>query len=368
MSYKQKVQLREEATRTAVDRFNEVFNRHDIDALAALVTTKPFATLSALLGIAGTCLALASLSVARPALSQSSGSQGSWSTKASLLTPRAEVSVALVDGRIYVLGGAAHGRTASQLNQEYDPATDRWRERAPLPHAMTHVGAVGFNGKLYAIGGFTKDVHVGALDLVFEYDTATDTWRQLAPLSSPRGSVGVAMLDDKIHAIGGRGLDQITVSTHEVYDTSTGKWSRAAPLRTARDHMGVIVVDGKIHVIGGRTAGNADNTNLHDVYDPATNSWQSAAPLPTARSSGAAAYYHGLILYAGGECRGSGDTFSENEAYDPKTNRWLTLAALPTGRHGFGAAAIGQYAYFTGGALGCGGGRLSDQLLVFSLP
>ena len=169
---------------------------------------------------------------------------------------------------------------------------------------MTHAGVVGFNGKLYAIGGFTKDVHVGALDFVFEYDPATDTWRQLAPLSSPRGSVGVAVVDGKIHAIGGRGLDMVTVTTHEVYDTSTGKWSKAAPLPTARDHMGVIVVDGKIHVIGGRTADNTDNTNLHDVYDPATNSWQSAAPLPTARSSGAAAYYHGLILYAGGECKG----------------------------------------------------------------
>jgi hypothetical protein len=76
--------------------------------------------------------------------------------------------------------------------------------------------------------------------------------------------------------------------------------------------------------------------------------------------------YHGLILYAGGECKG-GETFSENEAYDPKTNRWLTLAPLPSGRHAFGAAAVGQYAYFTGGALACGG-SLSDELLVFRLP
>jgi hypothetical protein len=74
-----------------------------------------------------------------------------------------------------------------------------------------------------------------------------------------------------------------------------------------------------------------------------------------------------LILYVGGECNRSGDTFSENEAYDPKTNTWLRLAPLPAGRHGFGAAAVGQFAYFTGGGLGCGGGSPSDQLLVFSL-
>jgi N-acetylneuraminic acid mutarotase len=131
--------------------------------------------------------------------------------------------------------------------------------------------------------------------------------------------------------------------------------------------MGVTVVDGKIHVIGGRTADTSDNTNLHDIYNPASNSWQSAAPLPTARSSGAAVYYQGLILYAGGECK-RGETFSEAEAYDPKTNRWLTLAPLPAGRHGFGAAAVGSYAYFVGGALGCGGGSLSDELLAFRQP
>lgn len=155
--------------------------------------------LFAALGLTVPCLVLACLPLAKPSRFQM---QGRWSTKAPLLTQRAEVGVAALDGKIYVLGGEALGKTASQLNQEYDPATDRWLNRAPLPHAMTHIGAIGFNGKLYAIGGFTKDVHVGALDLVFEYDPTTDAWRQLAPLSSPRGSVGVAVVDGKIHAIG----------------------------------------------------------------------------------------------------------------------------------------------------------------------
>jgi len=206
--------------------------------------------------------------------------------------------------------------------------------------------------------------------------------------------VGVTVVNGKVHAIGGRGLNNLTVATHEVYDPSTGKWSQAAPLPTARDHIGVIVVGGRIYVIGGRISNhitdnskptqgsrglpydmvtNGPNTSLHDVYDPATDSRQSAAPLLTARSNGAAVYYRGLILYAGGECErpdpeGGGDTFSQNEAYDPKTNRWRMLAPLPAGRQGFGAAAVGHYAYFTGGSLGCGDGPLTDQLLVFWIP
>ncbi|HXQ49970.1 MAG TPA: kelch repeat-containing protein [Stellaceae bacterium] len=301
--------------------------------------------------------------------------RGTWSTRASLPTQRNEVGVAALDGKIYVLGGTALGRFDSPLNQEYDPATDRWRDRAPLPHGQSHIGVAGLRHRLYAIGGFTNIVHVGAVVLCFVYDPASDSWQPIAPLSSPRGSVGVAVVGGKLHAIGGRGLDKVTVGTHEVYDPVTGKWSSAAPLPTPRDHIGVVAVGGKIHVIGGRTANTTDNTNLHDVYDPATDRWTAAAPLPTARSSGAAVLYHGLVLYAGGECKkldpsrsnAGGEPFDENEAYDPNTGNWRTLTQLPAARHAFGAAAVGRYAYFAAGAIGCGGGPVTDQLLVFSL-
>jgi ketosteroid isomerase-like protein len=38
MNYELDVQLQEQATREAIDSFNEVFNRHDADALAGLLT------------------------------------------------------------------------------------------------------------------------------------------------------------------------------------------------------------------------------------------------------------------------------------------------------------------------------------------
>src|SRR5438128_921607 len=308
------------------------------------------------------CLMTAVL--ARP---QSAG-QGKWSEKARLPEPRGEVAVASVNGKIYVLGGSARGRDDQPLNEEYDPATDRWRERAPMPRGLSHAGAAGMNGKVFVVGGFTRNIHMGALDVAFEYDPANDSWRTLAPLKSPRGSVGVAALNGKIHAVGGRGVDTVTVATHEVYDPVTGKWSELAPLPKARDHLAVIAVDCRIHAIGGRLNTTVDNTGMHDVYDPATNSWKSAAPLPTPRSSTAVTLYKGLILVAGGECN-NGKTFVENEAYDPKTDRWQTLTAMmPLGRHGFRAVSVGNYAYFPGGAAGCGGGAVSNTMLTFSLP
>jgi N-acetylneuraminic acid mutarotase len=312
-------------------------------------------------------LVVTALLFAQTLQAQSPGPQGSWSSKATLPVKLSEVAVATAGGKIYVLGGSTPDVVDLPLNQEYDPAIDRWRERAPLPRGLTHAGATGLNGKIYVVGAFTEAGHGGAVNLVFEYDPATDAWRTLAPLKSPRGSVGVTVLDGKIHAIGGRGTDKVTVVTHEAYDPAAGKWTELAPLPKARDHLAVVAAAGRIHAIGGRLDASSQNVDIHDIYNPATNSWQAGAPLPTPRSGVAGALYQNMIVVAGGECRDK-RTYNENEGYDLKAGRWATLSPLPAGRHGFAAVAVGPSLYFAAGALGCGGGERSDQLLAFSVP
>jgi N-acetylneuraminic acid mutarotase len=213
---------------------------------------------------------------------QSQTQPGTWTQKAPMPAVRGEA--AAVGDRLFALGGGVAGKAVPR-SEEYDPATDRWRPRAPLPQARDHLGVAVLNGKIYAFGGFTSSVHQGAGDVVFEYDPAGDSWQTLTPMPVPRASVGVAVLDGKLHVVGGRGLDGVTVATHDVYDPMTAKWSTAAPLPQARDHMALVTAGGKIHAIGGRLAGPADRTGQHDVYDLATDLWTSAAPLPTPRSS-----------------------------------------------------------------------------------
>lgn len=295
--------------------------------------------------------------------------QGSWTAMHPAPLARTETVAVTLGGIVYEIGGEALGREDSPLMQAYDPATDSWRDLAPLPHGASHMGAAVLNGKIYVAGGFTANVHKGPVDGFYVYDPATDRWRTLAPLSSPRGSPGLAAVDGKIHIIGGRGADQKTIALHEVYDPATNRWSRAAGLPLARDHFGIVAVDGRIHVFGGRTGATVDNVTRHDVFDPATGRWQTAAPMPTARSSGAYTVYRGLILYAGGECKNAAthETFDENEAYDPSTDRWRTLATLPVGLHAFSAGTVGDVAYFLGGNHGCGGGGPSQAVLAFRL-
>jgi N-acetylneuraminic acid mutarotase len=314
------------------------------------------------------------------------GDLGNWSAVSTMPTGTGDSGVAALDAKIYVVGGSSFyphilptspdmgsGTWGSSVNYEYDPATDKWRELAPLPIGLSHVGVVGFNHKLYAFGGFTSLIHANAQNAALVYDPAANAWQWLPPLNSRRGSASAEVVDGKIHVFGGRLRDPTPLDVHEVYDPATNQWTSKASMPLARDHMGVAVIDAKIHIVGGRTGGQTDNVSEHDVYDPTTDKWAKAAPMPTARSGGAAVYYKGLLIYAGGECKqrdpnakfGGGQDFEEVEGYDPKTDTWRTLARLPSARQAFGAATIGSAAYFPGGTLRCGGLALTDQMLVF---
>ena len=119
---------------------------------------------------------------------------GRWHYLAPLPHARGEVAVAEAGGKVYVLSGYADGFVDQPLNEEYDPATNTWRGRAPMPRGLNHVGAIGLNVKIYCVGGFIEQNRTPAAD-VSVYDPATDSWQKLAPLPSALGSVALAALD-----------------------------------------------------------------------------------------------------------------------------------------------------------------------------
>jgi len=167
-----------------------------------------------------TAAALAGLG--RPgATSAAAPNKGRWLTKAALPFGRAEVGVALVNGRLYVVGGYANGRVDQPFNQEYDPISNTWRDRAPLPRGLNHVAVAGLGGKVFAFDGFIQQ-NRGAAPDVSEYDVAADRWRALAPLPAKLGAAGVVALAGKLHVIGGRfNTFDYNTDLHDVYDPST---------------------------------------------------------------------------------------------------------------------------------------------------
>ena len=93
----------------------------------------------------------------------------------------------MLNGKIYAIGGARvwPGQAVSTV-EEYDPATDTWTTKAPMPTARRSLSTSVVNGKIYAIGG--KEATTGvAVARVEEYDPGPtsvehSSWGQIKSL------------------------------------------------------------------------------------------------------------------------------------------------------------------------------------------
>jgi len=276
-----------------------------------------------------------------------------WTTKAPIPTARQWLSTSAVNGKIYAFGGTPRTYdTAFSTVEEYDPATDTWTEKAPMPTArLTHSTSV-VDGKIYAIGGFIRATTGGAesrSSAVEAYDPATDTWTEKAPMPTARGFLATSVVNGKIYAIGGATAAGGTyLSTVEEYDPVTDTWTTKAPMPTRRGIASASAVNGIIYVIGGGSSGTVFSTV--EAYDPATDTWTTKAPLPTRRSTVlAASTVNGIIYVIGGV---SGGVLSTVEAYDPATDTWTTKTPMPRARGFFSTSAVDGKIYAIGGSLG----------------
>ena len=300
--------------------------------------------------------------------------RGVWRTAAPAPMKRTEVAVVTLRDKIYVVGGFEQPGFSNLMNlaitasvEEYDPSTDRWTAKAPMPVGLHHAGIGVTGGRLYVIGGYTQSglgVWQPAAN-VYAYDPATDTWVERAPMPTARGALSVTEHEGQLYAIGGYDRKANSAAV-EVYDPAHNTWASRAALPTPRDHLAAATVAGKVYAIGGRRNGDYErNLSVTEVYDPAIDRWARAADLPTARSGITASEVGGRVYVFGGE-DGEG-TFRENEAYDPVRDTWQTMAPMPTGRHGLGSAVVqGRIYVISGGPTP--GGSFSNLNEVFVPP
>ena len=75
-----------------------------------------------------------------------------WSYVASMSTARSTVGVAVLNGRLYAVGGR-DGSSCLRTVECYDPHTNKWTSCAPMARRRGGVGVGVVNGFLYAVGG-----------------------------------------------------------------------------------------------------------------------------------------------------------------------------------------------------------------------
>jgi N-acetylneuraminic acid mutarotase len=97
-------------------------------------------------------------------------SPGNWAVLTPMPTPRQEVAVAALGGRVFVIGGLGAGAQPVATVEAYDPEANGWEVRAPLPIPLHHPAAAAVGDRLFVIGGFTGGrVQWTASQLIFEY-------------------------------------------------------------------------------------------------------------------------------------------------------------------------------------------------------
>ena len=96
---------------------------------------------------------------------------------------RDTAGVAVIDNKIYVVGG--YKGDGAYLNdvEVYDPALDIWETKAPMNTVRRALGVCQVNGLIYAIGGFNKD---GDLNTVEVYNPSTNEWQTKKEMTMKR--------------------------------------------------------------------------------------------------------------------------------------------------------------------------------------
>jgi N-acetylneuraminic acid mutarotase len=213
------------------------------------------------------------------------------------------------------------------------PAENTWIERAPMPTAREALGLAVVNGKIYAIGGYAsgtefRDFPYGPCSFNEVYDPANDSWNALASMPTSRGEFGITVCQNKIYVIGGvigsgpivRTGEWVAIMTgvNEAYDPATDTWETKTPMPTERGKMQANTVDGKIYVAGGvNQTGIYGLENVMEVYDPENDSWTTMAPMPAAQADPSVVVDEKIFFID-----------EKVQIFDPKTDQWTTTGAL----------------------------------------
>jgi N-acetylneuraminic acid mutarotase len=293
-----------------------------------------------------------------------SGDEYAWSSLTPMPTARSGLGVAVVDGKIYAIGGYDGSYLA--VNEMYDPENDMWITKASMPTARKDIAVAVYQNKIYVFGGTTASSNSeisGYTGVTEVYDPATDTWESKTSMPTLRSSLCANVVNGRIYLIGGAtyinggAFFSAESNINEVYNPTTDTWTTKTPMPKGAWNYVSAVIENKIYLIGGLQRvffwlGATTSLKLNQVYDPENDTWSSGKSVPIDVSNGACGATTGVLLpkgifVSGGNQLSTGSKL--NQMYNPENDTWFIGAQMPTPRFGFGVAVVNDELYVIGG-------------------
>ncbi|MCL2288400.1 MAG: hypothetical protein FWC33_04405 [Candidatus Bathyarchaeota archaeon] len=285
-----------------------------------------------------------------PVLAETVGDH--WNTKASMNRARANLGVAVVDGKIYAIGGYTvednnFVAVFVGTNECYDPVSNTWVTLEPMPTPRAGFAIATYQGKIYCIGGDNsaeEGMPNGLCSNEF-YDPITDSWssKSDAPFFGP---VQAAVVNGKI----------FVTQVHKLfmYDPVTDVWTKKTSMPQGYAAY-LVVVDNKLLAIYSASVsgfGDAPFANFVMLYDPKTDTWREKTRSDTFDYKGT----HLGVSFAVGATT---DHYAPQKiyfiggkntiVYNPVNDSWSTAKAIPTQRYSAGVAVVDDTLYVIGG-------------------
>jgi len=203
-----------------------------------------------------------------------------WATEMPMPTPRADLCASVVNGTIYCIGGKKYWGVDSgyqELNttEAYDPARNTWTTKSPMPIPVLGSASAVLDGKIYVIGGsrhFQLGLELATVGSNQVYDPENDAWSTRASLPTgvtesyaAAGATSGVTAPKKIYVVGGSNETNYSEITY-AYDSKGNVWSTAASMQTPRVYLALAVVDDILYAIGGFDGKNWLNVN--EQYTP----------------------------------------------------------------------------------------------------
>jgi len=282
--------------------------------------------------------------------------------------PIHEHSTVALGNSLFTIGGVTLSSGVISTVAKYDIPSNKWTTVNPYPTTINHANVAVVDGKIYVLGGMTGASWAGTLQS-YVYDPASDKWTAISagPKDEGRGSAAVGIYNGTVWLAGGKssGTGGKSVDTVSAFDTISGKWlanipNAAKKIPEARDHGGGVVIGTKFYQIAGslqKIENRKDTVFVLDLENPDKGWITAKGRMPTPRRGISVGAIGTKIYTFGGE--GNPDIASKGvydnvEVYDTVADSWEKLAPMEIPRHGTYAAVADGKVYIPGGGTASG--------------